>query len=101
MGPGPALFLRDLRREREREGRKVATVEKILDNDEEGAGLLHNSTKQSPWREGAQTLEGVFEDAQPLNRVEVKKTVEGAFDRWRRQNKGWTTSRGKKERCRN
>ena len=59
--------------EREREGRKVASVEKILDNDEEGAGLLHNSTKRSPWMEGAQTLEDVFDDAQPLNRVEVKK----------------------------
>ena len=44
MGPGTAHFLRNLRREREREGRKVATVEKILDNDEEGAGAVANAT---------------------------------------------------------
>ena len=35
--------------------------------------MLHNITKPRPWIEGAQIIEDVFEDAQPLKRVEVKR----------------------------
>ena len=44
-----------------------------LDGAEEGAGMLHNITKPRPWIGGAQILEDVFEDAQPLKRAQVKR----------------------------
>ena len=34
--------------------------------------MLHKITQSTPWRGGAQIMEDVFEDAQLLNRVEVK-----------------------------
>ena len=34
---------------------------------------MHNITKPRPWRGGAEITEDVFEDAQPLKRVEVTR----------------------------
>ena len=45
-----------------------------------GAGMMHNITKPRHWRGGAQVTGDVFEDAQRLKRVEVKKArVEGTL----------------------
>ena len=35
--------------------------------------MLHNITKPRPWRGGAEVIEDVFEDAQPLKKVDVKR----------------------------
>ena len=35
--------------------------------------MWNNITKPTPWRGGAQIMEEVFEDAQLLKRVEVKR----------------------------
>ena len=53
--------------------KKKKKEESPKDWTEEGAGMLHNITKPRQWRGGTQVIEDVFEDAQPMETVEVKR----------------------------
>ena len=48
-------------------------VEKMIKSAEGSAGLLHKITKLTMWREGAQILDKVEEDAKLLERCEAKR----------------------------
>ena len=73
---------------REEEGRKTHKewVEKLPDSDEGAAGMLHNIAKPLLWKE-AQVAEDVFEDAQPLKRLDEERPVASKYGRtvWRKQ----------------
>ena len=51
----------------------MAWVEKLLPSAEGGAGMLHSITKTAVLEGGARVIEDVFEDAQPLRRVEIQR----------------------------
>ena len=63
-------------------------VEKFLDSAEGGPGLLHNITEPRLWRRGAQVIgKNVFENGQPLKRVDVRRagmqrTLAGRYTWW-------------------
>ena len=48
-------------------------VEQVIKSAEGSAGLLHEITKPTPWRRGAQILEKEEEDARLLDRCEAKR----------------------------
>ena len=52
-----------------------------------GTGMLHNITKPRPWRGGAEVIEDVFEDAQPLKKVDIKRQDGEITSRWTHQSK--------------
>ena len=48
-------------------------VNQMIKNAEGSAGLLHEFTKPTPWRGGAQILKREEEDARLLDRCEAKR----------------------------
>ena len=69
------------KRKAERLEQHEVWADKLFDCAEGGAGMWHNISKPRPWRGGAQSVEDVFEGAQPLKRVEVTRTLAGGFTR--------------------
>ena len=49
--------------------------EELLGNAEGGADKLHNITKSRLWRGGAQVIDDVLEDEQPLKRERERESV--------------------------
>ena len=64
--------------------RHSAWVEKLSARAGGGAGMSHSITDSSPWRNGVQVIQHVYQAAQPYGRI---------TGRWIFQSKIWLTSR--------